>query len=48
MYLHIGKGSVIPGEAIVAICDLDITSQSHLTRSYLHTAEKNGEVVNAS
>ena len=48
MYLHIGKGTVIPTESIVAVFDLDITSQSHLTRQFLKRAEKNGRVVSAS
>ena len=48
MYLHIGKGTVIPTEGIVAVFDLDITSQSHLTRQFLARAEKNGQVVNAA
>ena len=48
MYLNIGKGAVIPTDGIVAILDLDITSQSHLTRRYLQLAEKSGQVVNAS
>ena len=48
MYLHLGKGTVVREESIVAIFDLDITSQSHLTRSFLAAAEKAGEVVNAA
>ncbi len=48
MYLHIGKGAVIPTENIVAVFDLDITSQSHLTRHFLKRAEKSGQVVNAA
>ena len=48
MYLHIGKGTVIPTENIVAVFDLDITSQSHLTRQFLKRAEKSGQVVNAA
>ena len=48
MYLHLGKGTVVPEKTIVAIFDLDITSQSHLTRKYLAAAEKRGEVVNAA
>ena len=48
MYLHLGKGTVVRQDNIVAILDLDITSQSHLTRSYLAAAEKAGEVVNAA
>ncbi len=48
MYLHLGKGTVIPKTSIIGIFDLDITSQSHLTRKYLNMAERAGEVVNAS
>lgn len=48
MYLHLGKGTVVNTAEIVAIFDLDITSQSHLTRKYLSMAEKSGQVVNAS
>ncbi len=48
MYLHVGKGTVIPKNAIIGIFDLDITSQSHLTRRFLRMAEQAGEVVNAA
>lgn len=48
MYLHIGKGSVIRTSEIVAIFDLEITSQSHITRKYLNMAEKAGCVINAA
>lgn len=48
MYLHLGKGSVISTDEIIGIFDLDITSQSHLTRSFLATAEKTGQVINAA
>ena len=48
MYLHLGKGTVVPEETVVGIFDLDITSQSHLTRRFLAAAEKAGEVVNAA
>jgi len=48
MYLHIGKGTVIDTGGIIGIFDLDITSQSHITRKYLSAAEKAGQVVNAS
>jgi len=48
MYLHLGKGTVINEKSVVAIFDLDITSQSHLTRKYLSAAEKSGLVVNAA
>ena len=48
MYLHLGKGTVVNTGDIVGIFDLEITSQSHLTRKYLTMAEKAGQVVNAS
>ena len=48
MYLHLGKGTVVDDREIVGIFDLDITSQSYLTRQYLTAAEKNGQVVNAA
>ena len=48
MYLHLGKGTVVPKKEIVGIFDLDVTSQSHLTRRFLNAAEKAGEVENAA
>jgi len=48
MYLHIGKGNVIDISEIIGIFDLDITSQSHLTRKYLALCEKDGIVINAA
>ena len=48
MYLHLGKGTVVSTESIIGIFDLDITSQSHLTRKYLSMAEKAGQIVNAA
>ena len=47
-YLHLGRGAVVDTADVVGIFDLDITSQSHLTRKYLAAAEKAGEVVAAS
>ena len=48
MYVHIGKGTVLDEREIVGIFDLDITSQSHITRKYLSEAEKAGQVINAA
>ena len=48
MYVHIGKGTVLDEREIVGIFDLDITSQSHITRKYLSEAEKRGQVINAA
>lgn len=48
MYLHLGKGTVVSCGDIIGIFDLDICSQSHLTRKYLTMAEKAGQVINAA
>lgn len=48
MYMHIGQGAVIRAEEIIGIFDLDITSQSHITREFLRNSEKRGIVVNAA
>ena len=47
-YLHLGKGTVVNTSGIVGIFDLDITSQSYLTRRFLREAEQRGQVVNAA
>jgi len=46
MYLHLGKNVVVAYAEIVAVCDLDNSSHSHITRAYLTAAEKSGQVVN--
>ena len=46
MYLHLGKNVVVAYSEIVAICDLDNSSHSHITRAYLSAAEKSGQDVN--
>lgn len=48
MYLHLGTGAVVRTDSIIGVFDLDNTSQSHLTRSYLAAAEKSGRVVNVA
>ena len=48
MYLHLGSDVVVRSDSIVAIFDLDNSSQSHLTRAYLTKAEKAGQVVNVA
>lgn len=48
MYLHLGKGTVIDTGGIIGIFDLDITSQSHITRKFLAMSEKAGKVINAA
>lgn len=48
MYLSIGKNCVIHEEHIIGIFDLDICSQSYLTREFLAAAEKGGRVLNTA
>ncbi len=48
MYLHLGNGKIINTNSLIGIFDLDITSQSHLTRKFLTMSEKAGQVINAA
>ena len=48
MFLHLGNDVVIRKADVLAVFDLDNTSQSHLTRRFLAAAEKDGAVVNAA
>lgn len=48
MYLHLGKNTVVRIDSIVAVFDLDNSSQSYLTRDYLRHADQNGQIVNIS
>jgi hypothetical protein len=48
MYLHLGNNYVVRKAAILAVFDLDNSSQSHLTRQFLLRAEKAGQVFNAA
>ena len=48
MYLHLGNDVVVKKTEIIAVFDLDNTSQSIQTRTYLSRCEKAGCVVNAS
>jgi len=48
MYLHLGNDTVVLKTEILAVFDLDNTSQSIQTRRYLSAAEKAGRVVNAA
>ena len=47
-YLHLGKGKLVREDEILGIFDLDITSQSHLTRKFLSLEDKAGKVLNAA
>ena len=48
MYLHLGAETVVRTDSIVAVCDLDNASSSHITREALRAAEKAGKVVNVA
>jgi hypothetical protein len=48
MYLHLGQNVVVPMGTVVGVFDLDNTTGSHLTRSFLKDAETAGRVVNIS
>ena len=48
MYLSLGTGKFINTDEIIGIFDLDITSQSHITRNYLKASEQENRVINAS
>ena len=48
MYLYLSAEKAVKTDEIIGIFDLDITSQSHITREFLRNSEKRGIVVNAA
>ena len=48
MYLHLGQETVVPQDEILGIFDLETTTVSKVTRTYLAGCEKRGEVVNVT
>ena len=48
MFLHIGGEVNIRTEEILTVCDLDNSTASHITRSFLRTAEEEGRVFNVA
>lgn len=46
MYLHLGQSVVVPYRDVIGIFDLDNTTASHITRSALERAEREGRVIN--
>ncbi len=48
MYLHLGQNTVVPVSTVIGIFDLDNTTGSLITRSFLNKAEKAGRIVNIS
>ncbi len=48
MYLHLGADVSVNDKYIVAVCDMETTSVSKITREYLKYAQKANEVINVS
>lgn len=48
MYLHIGGDTLINKKDIIAVFDLDNSSWSRITKEFLSSAQKKGEVINAA
>jgi len=48
MYLHLGNDIVVRKTEVLAVFDLDNSSQSRLTRAFLARAQQRGEVINAA
>ena len=48
MYLHLGSDTVVNTKNIIAILDLESTSQSQNTRDFLKIVEEEGMVRNVS
>lgn len=48
MYLHLGQDVVVRKKDMLGIFDLDNASHSHITRSFLKTAENEGRVADIS
>ena len=48
MYLHLGQNVVVPEKNLIGIFDLDNTTGSQITRTFLRNAEKEGRVLNVS
>ena len=44
MYLHLGQSVVVPFKDVIGIFDLDNTTSSHITRTFLNGAQREGKV----
>ena len=44
MYLHLGQNVVVQESTVIGIFDLDVTTESKITRTFLNEAEKDGRV----
>jgi len=45
MYLHIGRSQMLAERHIIGVFDLEITSQSKITRAFLERAAQEGTVL---
>ena len=48
MYLHLGRDIVVMQQEIVGVFDLDTSTWSRRTKSFLTACEKAGKVINVS
>lgn len=48
MFLHLGQDTIITTDEIIGIFDIDTTTVSKATRTYLTAKEKSGNVINVS
>lgn len=48
MYLHLGQEAVVPHAAVIGVFDLELTSQSRVTKRFLARAQKEGLVESVS
>jgi len=46
VFLHIGRGKLISKSSIIGVFDLEITSQSKRTKTFLSKNEKANHVIN--
>ena len=48
MYLHLGGDAVVRTDDIIGIFDMDNTTVSAKTRSFLRKTQKNGEIIDVT
>lgn len=48
MYIHLGSNTLIRGEDIIGIFDIDKVTVKKDSREFLNKAEKSGQVINVS
>jgi len=48
MYVHLGQNIVVQEEAVIGVFDMDNATSSHITRKFLSSADKAGQVISIS